>query len=56
MATAGNGNEVVGSKVDGNGNVLRRRLMATAMCCGKVRWQRKCSKVTGDGNVLCQWC
>ena len=46
---AGNGTEVVGSKVDGDDNVLRRRLMATAMCCVKVR----CSKVAGDGNVCC---
>jgi hypothetical protein len=36
--------------------VLRRRLMATAMCCVKVRWQRKFSMVAGNGNVLCQWC
>jgi hypothetical protein len=35
MATAGNGNEVVGSKVYGYGNVLSRRLMATVMCCVK---------------------
>jgi hypothetical protein len=31
MATAGNGNEVVGSKVDDDSNVLRRRLMVTAV-------------------------